>query len=104
MHSNSRFTVVNEGFTCAHCGTSVPPAQSTCRNHCPHCLHSVHLDIMPGDRAANCGGLMRPIRSTLRRGSYHRVIHQCSVCGHQQPNRVLDEDNPDILRTLLNPE
>lgn len=25
-------------------------------NHCPNCLSSKHVDEMPGDREAKCGG------------------------------------------------
>ena len=52
-----------ETFTCRSCGWLVTPqgAGSQHRNHCPNCLCSVHLDIEPGDREADCGGLMEPI-------------------------------------------
>ena len=52
-----------ESFTCKSCGREVVPtgAGSNHRNHCPNCLCSQHLDIEPGDRAADCGGLMEPI-------------------------------------------
>ena len=49
-----------ETFTCAVCGRTVTSAGagSLHRNHCPYCLSSVHLDDQPGDRAAECGGIM----------------------------------------------
>lgn len=48
-------------FTCKACGWPVGPegAGSGHRNHCPNCLTSLHLDVEPGDRAADCGGLRR---------------------------------------------
>ena len=53
----------NESFVCKVCGKTVVPtgAGSDHRNHCPYCLSSQHLDNEPGDRAAECGGVMEPI-------------------------------------------
>ena len=53
----------NDTFVCRVCGKTVimAGAGSEHRNHCPYCLHSRHLDIEPGDRAADCGGVMEPI-------------------------------------------
>ena len=47
-----------ESFTCKQCGRLVVSggAGSGHRNHCPNCLSSLHLDVEPGDRAADCGG------------------------------------------------
>ena len=55
-------------FTCKVCGRPVSPdtAGSAHRNHCPNCLTSLHVDEEPGDRAADCGGLMDP-----------RTSHRC---------------------------
>ena len=52
----ARFTRVVEDFTCGQCGAAVTGDGYT--NHCPLCLWSRHVDINPGDRAAECGGLM----------------------------------------------
>ena len=48
----------SDSFTCKVCGRLVVPtgAGSDHRNHCPNCLSSLHLDIEPGDREADCGG------------------------------------------------
>ena len=50
-------------FTCKVCGRLVVPegAGSGHRNHCPNCLASQHLDNEPGDREADCGGIMEPV-------------------------------------------
>ena len=50
----------NDTFICKVCGRTVAPngAGSDHRNHCPYCLSSQHLDIEPGDREADCGGIM----------------------------------------------
>ena len=54
----------NETFVCKVCGKTVVPtgAGSDHRNHCPYCLSSQHLDNEPGDREADCGGVMEPMR------------------------------------------
>ena len=59
----------DESFTCRNCGYPVVPAGagSDHRNHCPNCLCSVHLDIEPGDRASDCGGLMEPVAVWVRK-------------------------------------
>lgn len=52
----------NNGFVCENCGCKVRPlTKGGYRNHCPHCLYSKHVDINPGDRASECGGLMEPV-------------------------------------------
>ena len=44
-----RFTPCLESFRCAHCGKEIHPegAGSQHRNHCPHCLYSLHVDEEP---------------------------------------------------------
>ena len=72
-----------EGFTCKVCGRPVTPAGagSDHRNHCPNCLSSLHVDVEPGDRAADCGGIMDPVAVWVRRGGEWAVIHRCRRCG-----------------------
>ncbi|MGC8981457.1 MAG: RNHCP domain-containing protein [Minisyncoccia bacterium] len=47
-----------EDFRCERCGTFVKGTGYI--DHCPNCLWSKHVDINPGDRKANCGGMMKP--------------------------------------------
>lgn len=35
---------INETFACLGCKKIVPLAQKTCRNHCPFCFTSQHVD------------------------------------------------------------
>ena len=53
----------NDSFTCKVCGRLCTPqnAGSDHRNHCPNCLSSLHVDLEPGDRASDCGGIMDPV-------------------------------------------
>ena len=58
-----RFSKNDDGFVCVNCGFEVEPLGKTSRNHCPRCLCSLHVDVLPGDRANPCGGILRPVRT-----------------------------------------
>ena len=61
MLKNSRFTEIDEEFICENCGRKVSKLGYSCRNHCPYCLHSKHVDKNPGDRAEECHGDLEPV-------------------------------------------
>ena len=95
MLSMKRFTVqgTNNAFRCARCGVDVPPlANGSVRNHCHACLHSLHVDVNPGDRAAGCGGLLEPVgvERTGKKGWI--VLHRCRTCGAVRRNRAALDD------------
>ncbi len=91
-----------DSFTCKVCGRLVLPdgAGSEHRNHCPYCLSSQHLDVEPGDRAADCGGAMEPIAVWVRKSGEWAVIHRCRICGALSSNRIAADDNPVKLISL----
>lgn len=91
-----------ESFTCKSCGREVVPtcAGTNHRNHCPNCLCSQHLDIEPGDRAADCGGLMEPVAVWVRKNGEWAIIHRCRICGALSSNRIAADDNPMKLMSL----
>ena len=91
-----------DSFTCKVCGRLVVPdgAGSGHRNHCPNCLHSLHLDIEPGDRASGCGGIMEPVAVWVRRNGEWAVIHRCRRCGQLSSNRIAADDNPMKLMSI----
>lgn len=70
------------------------------RNHCPFCLHSLHLDHDPGDRASPCAGLMEPIAVWVRSGGEWALIHRCRACGSLHSNRIAADDNIYALLKL----
>lgn len=79
----------NEGFVCQHCETDVSPATGGFqRNHCPTCLYSRHVDVVPGDRQNPCGGLMEPV--AIEQAGSDRVLihHRCVECGATQRVRA----------------
>ncbi len=78
------------------------------RNHCPFCLHSKHLDLnIPGDRDSSCGGDMKPIALTFKKGKVDKydkyvqgevmVVHQCSKCKKLRVNRIAADDEPEAI-------
>ena len=72
---------VDESFVCGHCEKDVPIGDVMIRDHCPFCLWGRHLDNIPGDRAADCGGFMRPLSFSVAGGT--RWIHyECTQCNH----------------------
>lgn len=91
-----------ESFTCRNCGYPVDPAGagSDHRNHYPNCLCSVHLDIEPGDRESDCGGLMEPVAVWVRKNGEWAIIHRCRRCGAFSSNRVAADDNPVKLMSI----
>lgn len=100
-----RFTAqgTNTGFACAHCGADVPPLQNgSYRNHCPFCLHSLHVDIFPGDRANDCGGLLEPVGADYSGKKGWVIVHRCLRCGEVRRNKAaLDDATPDAFEKLV---
>lgn len=91
-----------DSFTCKMCGRPVVAAGagSEHRNHCPNCLCSLHLDNEPGDREADCGGIMEPVGVWVRKNGEWAIIHRCKLCGHLSSNRVAADDNPMKLMSI----
>lgn len=89
-------------FNCKACGRQVFPAEdgSKHRNHCPNCLSSLHVDIEPGDRESDCGGIMEAVAVWVRKGGEWAIIHRCRRCGELVSNRVASDDNPMKLMSI----
>lgn len=93
------FTKRDEGFVCEHCGKTVTQLGYTSRNHCPHCLYSLHVDIKPGDRANTCRGLMRPLYVEDNSKKGRIIYYKCTKCGAETKNiSAADDDFDEILR------
>ena len=100
-----RFKKNDDGFICANCGLEVQPLGYSSRNHCPRCLCSLHVDIMPGDRQNSCGGILRPVRVLPDPKKGYVIIHRCDKCGEERRNRAANEapvqpDDVDLLIRL----
>lgn len=97
-----RNTACGESFVCSVCGEPVGPegAGTQHRNHCPHCLSSIHVDEKPGDRSSLCKGVMEPVSVWVRKGGEWAIVHRCRLCGTLHSNRVAADDNPTLLMSL----
>ena len=91
----------NESFTCSNCGKHVEKGDGFIRNHCPFCLHSLHVDLdVPGDRLSKCKGIMKPVAlKTIRVGEF-KIKFKCTKCDHTFVNKVLPDDNMDKIIEL----
>ena len=94
---NRKFQRTTENFRCLNCGIEVEGDGYT--NHCPNCLWSRHVDLQPGDRRAECKGLMKPVGVEGRVGDL-RILHRCHLCGKEVWNKAAQEDDLEILLAL----
>jgi|SRR3989344_55071 len=95
-----------EDFRCSNCHEMVPGVASGSghRNHCPSCLFSKHVDISPGIRAAaiTCGARMEPGEIRVEKNDV-QIRHHCLGCGHDKWNRIVPDDNAELLLRLPHP-
>ena len=94
------FTEIDEEFVCINCGKHVPKLGYSCRNHCPFCLHSLHVDVNPGDRAEECKGLLEPIGIEINNKKGYVIIFKCKKCGAIRKNKAAKDDNMDLIIKL----
>lgn len=98
--NNRTFTVIDEEFICENCGKQVSKLGYSCRNHCPYCLYSKHVDVNPGDRQETCHGLLEPIRLEITSKKGYVLIFKCQKCGKITKNKVADDDNMEKIIEL----
>lgn len=92
---------INESFQCISCKKTIPPAEKTCRNHCPFCFTSLHVDgEIPWDRSAECREKMFPISYMLKNGDY-KILFKCSKCGKEHRNKKATDDDMLILDKII---
>ena len=94
-----KFKEIDEGFICENCNKKVSPLGYTSRDHCPYCLYSKHVDILPGDRSNNCCGLLKPIGVEKFKNSF-KIIYKCEKCHNEHKNIICDDDNMDLIIKL----
>lgn len=98
---NKRFAKNDNGFICVNCGAKVAPLGYTSRDHCPHCLTSIHIDINPGDRENTCCGLLVPVDIiTNKKGDV--IKYKCEKCGEYHNNKTATDDDFDVLLSVMN--
>jgi len=97
-----RFVRLDESFICDNCNKKIEKLGYTSRDHCPHCLYSKHVDIMPGDRLNTCKSLMKPISIEKFKDTY-KIIYICTACKEKHKNIIAkDDDFEEILRIMQN--
>lgn len=87
----------DQAFVCLHCGEEVSAGGGHVRDHCPRCLRSRHVDEVPGDRAAACGGLYDPVGFERAHGEII-IRYTCRACGVPWRGRAHADDQvpPDF--------
>ena len=95
-----QITKRDEEFICENCGKKVSKLGYTSRDHCPYCLYSKHVDIMPGDRKEDCKGLLKPIRVELDSKKGYVIIYKCEKCNAIRKNKAAEDDNKELLIQL----
>ena len=98
---SQKFIINNDSFICEVCSHKNPPAPKTCRNHCRKCLHSKHVDNFPGDRAAECGGIFKPVGIELAKGEMSSLQFLCKKCGKTGRNKIAEDDDRDALLAVI---
>lgn len=95
------FVKNDESFICKNCGKKVEKLIYTSRDHCNYCLHSIHIDIEPGDRLNDCKGLLVPVNviDTAKKGKV--IIYRCSKCGNEIKNIVANDDNEKEIFNVI---
>ena len=93
------FTMRDEEFICENCGQLVNPLGYTARDHCPHCLYSKHVDVMPGDRQNTCKGLLKPIGIEKFKDTY-KILYKCTSCNEPHKNIMAKDDNMELIIEL----
>ncbi len=87
-----------EPYNCENCGQQVMGGRYN--NHCPNCLYSKHVDDkIPGDRASNCKGLMKPV-GVIQKNSNWRIKQECTKCHKVGIFDSTPGDNTDVIIQL----
>ncbi|MBB6345290.1 RNHCP domain-containing protein [Nonomuraea muscovyensis] len=102
MSTNDKTRTITATFTCVRCGltVTVTAPDGGRRNHCPSCLHSLHvLDRVEGG-PSECRSRMNPISIAVLRSGAWMVIHRCARCGELTSNPIAGDDNQLILMRM----
>lgn len=94
---------INESFICLGCWKNIPEAQKTCRNHCPFCFTSQHVDWkIPWDREAVeiCGWAMYPFEYEIRNGMT-KIHFRCIQCKKEHWNKASTDDDLSELDSMI---
>jgi hypothetical protein len=99
MKKTKKFQRRIEDFVCEKCGAEVKGNGYT--DHCCVCLWGKHVDVNPGDRVADCGGMMEPKWAEVKSEKY-LLYYVCEECKHKFRVKSLPEDNFEVIMKLIN--
>ena len=88
-------------FICINCGKKVEKLKYTSRDHCNHCLYSLHIDITPGDRKNSCKGILIPVNVEISSKKGEVIIYKCNKCGKEIRNIVANDDDRDEIYNVI---
>lgn len=97
----ANFTEIDEEFICENCKAKVSKLGYSCRNHCPSCLYSKHVDKNPGDREEICHGLLEPIDIEINSKKGYVIVFKCIKCGAIRKNKVAEDDNMELIYKIM---
>ena len=93
--------MIDENFICENCGKEVNYLGYTARDHCPYCLYSKHVDILPGDRKNECMGLLVPIGIEKYKDTF-KILYKCEKCNKNHKNIMASDDDMNKIIELSN--
>ncbi len=96
----ANFTEIDEEFICENCGKKVEKLNYSCRDHCPYCLNSKHVDVNPGDRMESCHGTLEPIGVENNSKKGYVIVYKCKKCGAIRKNIAAKDDNMKLIIKL----
>lgn len=82
----------DEAFVCVSCSAEVEVGGARVRDHCSVCLHGLHVDEVPGDRANPCGGVLKPVDFNIESRAGVVIHFRCLTCGDTMRNRAHPSD------------
>lgn len=94
-----KFVKLDEEFICENCNKEVKELGYSSRDHCPFCLYSKHVDILPGDRLNSCKGLLEPTGIEKFKNTF-KIIYKCQKCKQEHKNIIAIDDNMDLIINL----
>ena len=81
--------------------SKVKKAEKTCRNHCPFCFTSLHVDWeIPWDRSTECHWKMYPTSYEMKNWDY-RILFTCTKCWKNHWNKRATDDEIINLPALI---
>ena len=97
----ANFTKNDNGFICANCGKEIKPLGYTSRDHCTSCLCSIHVDVMPGDRANTCLGLLVPVNVEINSKKGYVINYKCNKCNELHNNKAAEDDKFSTILSIM---